>query len=229
MKYLVPCPACGRKSAVATGQAGQFLQCTCGEKFEVPPIRKLRELEPAEEEPLAPLWTMRKGFLFIGGLVTLCSVAFAAVIWIYRPAQFIPPTIEFDRNAVDQEVQVLSPAEAFQRIALIQPEMRSAASFEERVHTKSVPPYLMVSAQPLLDFEGRGPGPMAPKQMAVIARETSKYIAQITANRSVRQNLVQWLMLAGIAAVVGIVITCLAFFVRPSDARNRRQRAPQRA
>ena len=55
-----------------------------------PQFGKLRKLEPAEEEPLAPLWTMRKGFLFIGGLVTLCSVAFAAVIWIYRPAHSFP-------------------------------------------------------------------------------------------------------------------------------------------
>ena len=125
MKYLVPCPACGRKSGVATGQAGQILQCACGEQFEVPTIRKLRELEPAEEEPLAPIWTMRKGLLFIGGLVTICSVAFAAVIWLYRPRSFIRRGSMFDQKAVDEEVQALSPAESFRRIVLIQPQMRS--------------------------------------------------------------------------------------------------------
>ncbi len=225
MKYLLPCPACGTKTPVATGQAGQMLQCSCGKQFEIPPIRKLRDLEPAEDEPLAPLWTKRQGLLFLGSLITVCSAAFAAVLWLNLPAQFIPPTINIDQSAVDKEVAELSPAESLRRFVLIQ--SHSPGSFEQRLQSKEVPPFLMVSAQPLLEFERRGPGPLAPKQMAIVRKETHKYVAQMIANASIRNNLRQWLWIAGGIFVGGVLIACSSLLVRSGKSANQRRRARQ--
>lgn len=211
---------------MTTGQAGQTIQCSCGERFEIPSIRKLRGFPPAEDEPLVPLWTKRQGLLFLGSLITLCAAGFAAVIWLNLPAPFIPPAIDFDQSAVEKEVQALSPGEAFRRFALIR--ARLPKSFEERVQTKSVPPFLLISESPLLEFEANGPGPMAPKQMGIIWKEVSKYDAQIKANASVRETLFKWLWVAGAVGVGGILVVCSAFFlVRSGKPSNRRQSTRQ--
>jgi hypothetical protein len=204
-----------------------MVQCSCGEQFEIPPIRKLRNLEPAADEPLPPLWTKRQGLLFLGSLITICSIGFAAVLWLNMPAPFIPPTVNFDRTAVEKEVAALTPAESFRRLALIQ--RRFPSPFEKRLHERAVPSFLLLSEGPLLEFEGIGAGPMAPKQMAVIQKETSKYTAQLIANMSVRRTLSQWLWLAGGVCVGGILIACSSLLIRNGKSSRRRQRATQMA
>ncbi len=202
-----------------------MVQCPCGEQFEIPSIRNLRNLEPAADEPLPPLWTKHQGLLFLGSLISVCSLGFAAVLWLNLPAPFVPPTINFDHGAVEKEVANLPPAESFRRFELIRRRFPSA--FEERLHNKSVPSFLLLSERPLLEFEGLGPGPMAPKQMTAIQEETSKYTAQFVANVSVRNTLRQWLWVAAAVCVVGILIACSAFFVRTGKPANRRKRTRQ--
>jgi hypothetical protein len=225
MKFFLTCPACGRKTAVAAGQAGQTVQCSCGQSLEVPSIRQLREMEPASEEPLPPLWTKRKGLIFLGSVVTLCSLAFAIVIWIYRPEPVIPPAIPVDLKAVDQEVQALSPEEGFRRYAMI--ASRVPTSFEERLHDKVVPPFLMLSAHQLQEFEGTGPQAMASKQTAKVAEQAVKQNMELVGSMKVRETLNQWLKIAGAVAVGGVLIACSALLVRSAASQNRAQRKRQ--
>jgi hypothetical protein len=74
-KYLVEC-TCGNKLPVEMGQAGSQITCTCGNLVDVPTLRKLRHLPPAETQvarPAASTWSARKGvitasLLLAGGL-----------------------------------------------------------------------------------------------------------------------------------------------------------------
>ena len=46
-RFLVPC-SCGKGIAVDATQAGDLVTCHCGASVEVPPLRVLKALEPAE-------------------------------------------------------------------------------------------------------------------------------------------------------------------------------------
>ncbi|MFW5692953.1 MAG: hypothetical protein ACOCWL_01935 [Thermoguttaceae bacterium] len=78
--YLLPC-SCGQKLAVAPRQAGESITCPCGTAIEVPPLNRLKTLEPVRPEverarPAAtvrdrPAWGGRQAGLFLG-IVLLC-------------------------------------------------------------------------------------------------------------------------------------------------------------
>ena len=46
-KYLLPC-SCGRKMPVEPRQAGQSVDCACGESLEIPTMLAMSALEPAD-------------------------------------------------------------------------------------------------------------------------------------------------------------------------------------
>ena len=78
-RYLLPCPNCSRKLAVALVQAGERVSCECGTDVEVPTMRELRVLAPAEELVETPStgWNTVRGWLFVSGVVLILLAGLA--------------------------------------------------------------------------------------------------------------------------------------------------------
>src|SRR5262245_42232670 len=102
MTYLLPCPSCGSKLPVETGQAGQMLRCGCGQSVEVPTVRGLRELEVVADDGSAPRWTARHGLVFVGSVIAMAALLFAGYIWMTRPPAYDATSlpVELDEAAI---------------------------------------------------------------------------------------------------------------------------------
>src|SRR5690349_9805056 len=121
MKYLVPCPKCGIKTMVESGQAGQMLHCSCGASLEVPSIRGLRELETVQDDRSAvATWSRRQGLAFLGIAIAALALISAAGLLAFRPnaaAESVALDIDFD--GIRHEVLALSPAESVVRFQML--------------------------------------------------------------------------------------------------------------
>ena len=89
MAYLLPCPQCGRKLVVTTGEAGGQVRCECGAAVDVPTVRGLRELEPAPAVEGATSWTTRHSVIFLGSLMAIAGLAFGMILH-FRAAAVLP-------------------------------------------------------------------------------------------------------------------------------------------
>lgn len=84
-KYLLPC-TCGTETVVEQRQAGELVTCTCGRELEVPTLRGLQQLQTSEITADArSSWGPKQGLAFIGILLTLASLGFAAYAYATRP------------------------------------------------------------------------------------------------------------------------------------------------
>lgn len=91
VRYLVPCN-CGRKHPVEATQAGQTLQCPCGQAVPVPTMQQLRALEQeSHPEPLKgpPQTSLAQRLMLIGGVVLLAGAGLSAAVYWTRP-QWLP-------------------------------------------------------------------------------------------------------------------------------------------
>ena len=108
MAYLLPCPQCGRKLVVTTGEAGGQALCACGATVDVPTVRGLRELEsataPAAEATTS--WTTRHSVIFLGSLVAIAGLAFG-LIQHFRAAALLPTATFAD------DIRTMPPAETW--------------------------------------------------------------------------------------------------------------------
>ncbi len=114
-KYLVECH-CGKKLPVELGQAGGQVACSCGNQVDVPPLRKLRHLPPAEEKierPAAPSWNARKG------VITACLL-FAGVLalinawsWFTQPKVPVFDPEVYQHNVVEHRLQAMTPSDGW--------------------------------------------------------------------------------------------------------------------
>jgi hypothetical protein len=118
MKYLLSC-LCGRQHTVQTSQAGDQVDCPCGERIEVPTLRELSQLPAVRPESAATGqqhagWSRRQGILFVAGALLLILAA-ASVVLIYHA---LPPQTLPGRNGVaaglDARADKLTPAETLQ-------------------------------------------------------------------------------------------------------------------
>ncbi len=92
--YLLPC-SCGQRLAVAPRQAGESITCPCGTAVEVPPLNRLKTLEPvAQEAELQPkagdarrqsAWGGRQAGLFFGVVLLCVGVPWAAWLEWSKP------------------------------------------------------------------------------------------------------------------------------------------------
>lgn len=107
-RYLLPCK-CGHKTPVGADRAGDRVACgRCGEMIDVPPLRKLSQLERATEAPSAasPLsaasWDWRKGLVLVGLLVAVVNFGLS----IYLQTQWVepPPT-----DAIQKDIENMTP------------------------------------------------------------------------------------------------------------------------
>ncbi len=91
MAYLLPCPQCGRKLVVTTGQAGGQAPCECGTAVDVPTVRGMRELEQAPDTAAesAASWTTRQSVVFIGSLLAITGLAFGVLLH-FRAERLLP-------------------------------------------------------------------------------------------------------------------------------------------
>jgi Alpha-aminoadipate carrier protein LysW-like, globular domain len=107
MSYLLPCPACGNKLSVVTGQAGQLVRCDCGADLEVPTIRGLRELEQVSDDAVSfSRWTTRHGVAFLGLLILAGALAFSLYLHLRAPV--------FDPTGYESQVQAASPEQSWE-------------------------------------------------------------------------------------------------------------------
>ncbi len=87
IRYLVPC-TCGRKHPVEATQAGQTLQCPCGQAVSVPTLQQLKGL-PREEHPEpaapSPRTSLAQRLMLIGGIVLLAGAGLSAAVYWTRP------------------------------------------------------------------------------------------------------------------------------------------------
>jgi len=78
-RYLLPCPNCSQKLTVSLVQAGEHVACECGTNVDVPTMRELRMLSPAEDnlEPQKTGWNTRRGWLFVIGVMFILFAGLA--------------------------------------------------------------------------------------------------------------------------------------------------------
>jgi len=89
-RYLLPC-ACGRKTEVDAGEAGIEIQCQCGARLQVPPMRGLAALERSEAAASSPSadatgeWGTRQSLVFLGVALALVLLFPAGYFWYTYP------------------------------------------------------------------------------------------------------------------------------------------------
>ncbi len=111
--YLMTC-RCGKTLPVEVGQAGEQIECACGAKLVVPPLRQLRELPVAASAPEVPgrRWSAAQGA--VAACLVVAGVLAMAAAWS-RWSE--PPVHKFSaaqhiRN-MDHNVEQLTPAQAW--------------------------------------------------------------------------------------------------------------------
>ena len=114
-KYLVEC-TCGNKLPVEIGQAGGRIACTCGNLVDVPPLRKLRHLPPAEIEIArsTATWSARKGVITASLLLAGALAIVNAWSWFTQPTvpEFDP--VAYQRDVVEEHLKKLTPTQSWQ-------------------------------------------------------------------------------------------------------------------
>lgn len=120
MNYLLPCE-CGREHQVSPSKAGDSLVCECGKKLDIPPLRQLKELKPAEPDPRAAApseWSLRNGVLATGLILAALLAGVGGYWWAMEPA----PPREFDplatTQAVEQQLSAVTPADGYRQWVL---------------------------------------------------------------------------------------------------------------
>lgn len=88
-KYLLPC-TCGREIPVEATQAGQPIRCQCGLELEVPTLRNLTRLKPAEPPAAAPrrarsAWGRRQRVMLAGLAIMAIGALWTGWELLQRP------------------------------------------------------------------------------------------------------------------------------------------------
>ena len=115
MQYLLPCE-CGARSPVEVGQAGQQILCNCGRRIEVPTMRVIRTLEPADGNASSfgtgarLAWGPTRGFIFSLGLLiaAIGGIGGAGLAWLQSRIEPVDHSREFAR-----QIDEMGPYEAF--------------------------------------------------------------------------------------------------------------------
>ena len=116
--YLLPCP-CGRRTAVSTAQAGETIRCACGVDMQVPTLRGMRALEPAEAaggRRHAGVWDDRHRAAFVMVLGSLACLGAAVYLWATLPPR---PTVPSTKE-VSERLNDGPPAQSLQIYAEMQ-------------------------------------------------------------------------------------------------------------
>jgi hypothetical protein len=111
--HLLSC-GCGRSLPVEVRQAGEQIECPCGAKLDVPPLRQLRQLPVASTAPdgTGPRWSASHGA--IAACLVLAGLLVMAAAW----SRWSEPTVQkfnpAERNRdMEQRVDSLTPAQGW--------------------------------------------------------------------------------------------------------------------
>ena len=106
VKYLLPCP-CGKEVPVDTTQAGQSVECECGQSMEVPTLKGLRALQQVAPDQPTPRksaeWGARQATFVVGLVITLIGGSMVLRFYSARPTEV----------GYAQQVQRLSPRQTW--------------------------------------------------------------------------------------------------------------------
>jgi hypothetical protein len=114
-KYLLPC-RCGQNVVVEPRQAGETTVCSCGQSLPIPTYLEMTALEPAPDEPVAPVpgstWGWRQQMVLVGIVLLSAAVAVGILAYTSRP---ITPIEVFDLNKsqVEENAKNLSPVKTW--------------------------------------------------------------------------------------------------------------------
>jgi hypothetical protein len=113
-KYLVEC-TCGNKLPVEIGQAGSQIACSCGNLVDVPTLRKLRHLPPAEIEVARPAstWSARKGVITASLLLAGGLALINAWSWFTQPKVPIFDPVDYQHDVVEQRLKTMTPTQSW--------------------------------------------------------------------------------------------------------------------
>jgi hypothetical protein len=113
-KYLVECN-CGNKLPVEVGQAGGQVTCSCGNLVDVPPLRKLRHLPPAETvvERRTSTWNARKGVITASLLVAGALTIINAWSWFTQPKVPVFDAAAYEHAVIEQRIKNMTPAQSW--------------------------------------------------------------------------------------------------------------------
>lgn len=116
-KYLLPCE-CGKRIVIDASQAGQQIACECGKRLEVPTLRGVRELEPAQEATPASRppaeWDSSRGFIFAGSLI-LFIIGAGIAYFGYDGLRSTPKiSRELETETFDKAIDEMSLEEAYE-------------------------------------------------------------------------------------------------------------------
>jgi heme/copper-type cytochrome/quinol oxidase subunit 3 len=96
--YLLPC-TCGQSTIVSAAEAGQSIRCVCGAPLEVPTLRGLRGLEPAEAAAGKPIttrdrveWDNRHRIAFLLVQAAIFGALTAGYLAIRLPLAMVGPS-----------------------------------------------------------------------------------------------------------------------------------------
>ncbi len=111
--YLLPC-TCGQKTRVSTAEAGRSVHCVCGARLDVPSMRELRELAPAE--PVAAsrrarsmaAWSNRHRVAFVLLLAALGCLTLVGYLALRLPPELSEPSPQ----EVENWLKTSSPTQA---------------------------------------------------------------------------------------------------------------------
>jgi len=113
-QYLLTC-RCGKNVPVEVGQAGGQVICSCGERLDVPTLRKLRHLPVADATVSAPpssTWGARQGIMTVG--IILAVVLAGIALWLRVSEPTVPVFDPAARGqSVDAALETMTPVQAW--------------------------------------------------------------------------------------------------------------------
>ncbi|HEV3415602.1 MAG TPA: hypothetical protein VG056_02265 [Pirellulales bacterium] len=129
-KYLLSC-TCGRRIPVAAAQAGEQLQCECGQQVEVPTLRHLTSLERLDDSSARPqrAWGARQGLIFLGACLIAVAVGGLLVLQLQKPQPIQEP-------AANVDVAAMSPAEIWMQMDRLERGIKRQLSIEEAIRLR---------------------------------------------------------------------------------------------
>jgi hypothetical protein len=112
-RYALSC-SCGQQISVGPAQAGDRVTCLCGKQLDVPTLRAMQELPPAETDggDDEPLWGIRQGLVALGIIVAILTAIPGAYWWWMAPDA---PTFRPDAQmaAMEQQYEMVTPLQAW--------------------------------------------------------------------------------------------------------------------
>jgi hypothetical protein len=104
---------------VTAAQAGDQLQCECGQRIEVPTLRHLAALERMDEAAprRAKNWGMRQGIVFLGASIIAIAAVCLLVLQLEKPERI-------HEQLIQTNIESMSPADVWRTWPILEHGIR---------------------------------------------------------------------------------------------------------